>query len=217
VLDQILANYASVPVADPHGRAVSPSYTVPGTTVAVSPFLCRQMSAQIAEPWPCVWAAKKIRVFPATYASPTGVIDVLDHEKARERFMACSIPPHCLLDEGDRFVGLWRLAEPFEDREDPIPAEGYNSMAVIARTTNPIPPRRGSRLLFRLAHSLGGDITDAARAENAVILLPGQKIDLKMGDVPSLLVTATCFDPTGTTTIEELEAMADSGIANLRG
>jgi len=215
-LDTILATYASVPLAD-RPTSTSQSYSVPGTEVSISPYLCLQMSAQIQAPWPCVWAAVKVRVFPPSYGQPTGVIDVADHQNVRERFLSMHIPPHTIVDEGDRIVGLWKLDVPFTDAEDPIPEGGMTAFQQIARQRSPIAPRRGARLLHKLAHSVHGDIVDMAKSENAVFMLPGQKVDLRMGDAPSLLVSATCFDPDGRVSIEELEAMADSMAANLRG
>jgi hypothetical protein len=214
-LDVLLNQYASMLLPE-RPTSTSPSYSVPGTTCAISPFLCSQMSAQIQCPWPAIWAAVKVRVFPPTYGNPYGTVDMEDHRIIRERFMAMPVEPHVLIDEGDRFVGLWRLAEPFEDREDPIPATGYNAMAVIARQQSPIAPSRGARLLFRLAHALRGDL-DMAKTDSATLLLPGQKIDLRMGDSPSVIVTASCFDPEARTSIEDLEAMVEEMAAQMRG
>jgi hypothetical protein len=181
--------------------------------VKIAPMLCSQMAAAIQCPWPVVWAAVKVRAFPPQYGEPGQRVDALDSQAVFERFMSMPIAPHLLIDEGDRMVGLWKLDVPYTDVEDGIPAEGMTAMQVIQRQQSTIAPRRGARLLHKLAHSLSGDIVSMAKSEEAAFCLPGLKRD---AFYPSHVVTATCRDLDGRTTIEELERMATDLAANLR-
>jgi len=159
---------------------------------------CAWPVAILDPPHPFLGALKRA-TSPGSAPAPSPVARIDQDAKQRVLDLIANIdplPPHVVIDEGDRIVALWRLAEPLTE---PF-AESFHWAKM-----------RSTRLLHSLAIQLGANARTADEPHRMTIDLPRSKRD-DLDVFPTPIVSATITPDAKPVPIEELETYAAQGM-----
>ncbi len=135
----------------------------------------------------------------APAAPPVSRIDIEAKQRVLDLLASIDpLPPHVVVDESDRIIAIYRLAEPLVE---PF-AESFHWAKM-----------RSTRLLHSLAVQLGGDARFADSPHQAMIDLPGsRRDDLAVYPVPVVDATLTISANAAPVAIEALEWWTSEGM-----